>query len=122
MLRTKLHILANSRNRRSITVCSQLILRRAIKRNQHFRLDPRLLSNSEKSDAPKPEPGSEASTSESELQAEIANKKLEEDLANKKQEELIKPKPRFLFDFFGLRAKSVLKASKGNFPSMVLHC
>jgi hypothetical protein len=118
MLRTKLHILANSRNRRSITVCSQLILRRAIKRNQHFRLDPRLLSNSEKSDAPKPEPGSEASTSES----KIANKKLEEDLANKKQEELIKTKPRFLFDFFGLRAKSVLKASKGNFPSMVLHC
>jgi hypothetical protein len=69
MLRTKLHILANTRNRRSITVCSQLILARGIRRTLNFRLDPRHLSNSGKSDVPKPEPESEASTSKSELQS-----------------------------------------------------
>lgn len=68
MLRTKLHILANTRNRRSITVRSQLILTRDNRRTLNFRLDPRHLSNGGKSDVPKPDPGSEACTSESELQ------------------------------------------------------
>jgi hypothetical protein len=71
MLRTKLHILANTRNRRSITVCSQLILARSIKRTLNFRLDPRYLSNNGKSDVPKPEPESEASASESELKGTV---------------------------------------------------
>jgi hypothetical protein len=67
MLRTKLHVLANTRNRRSTTVCSQLILGRGIKRTVNFHQDLRHLSIGRKSDGRKLDPGNEASTSESEL-------------------------------------------------------